>query len=197
MAAAAGWAPGWFPDPTLRHDHRWWDGAAWTAHVADAGVASLDELTTIDADAASPGMSAGASRGARPGTPRAPSPATSRSNDPVAVAALSVAIASVLFALVPGFGLILPTVAIVLAVIARSRIRTSQRTGDGLAISGLIVGIGSLLLAAVISVFAAVLLSGSGGELAGAFAEYVACLEVNSVAECRILLEESLARITG
>ena len=26
---------GWYPDPHGRHSHRWWDGAAWTEHVAD------------------------------------------------------------------------------------------------------------------------------------------------------------------
>jgi hypothetical protein len=113
------------------------------------------------------------------------------------VAALTVAIGSIVFALVPGFGLVLPVAAIVLAVIARSRLRTSGRSGDGLAITGLVVGIGALLLAIIVSVFAAVLLSGSGGELAGAFAEYLTCLETRSAAECRVLLEESLARIDG
>jgi hypothetical protein len=181
MPEGTGWAPGWFSDPTRRHDHRWWDGAAWTAHVADAGVAAFDEL-------GSPPVA---------GTERSgPAPATGRS-DPVAVAALAVSIGSIVFAVIPGFGVVLPIAAIVLAVIARSRIRTSGRSGDGLAVAGLVVGIGSLLLALIVSVFAAVLLSGSGGELAGAFAEYVACLEVRTPAECRVLLEESLARITG
>ena len=35
-------APGWFPDPTKRHEQRYWDGAQWTANVADAGQASVD-----------------------------------------------------------------------------------------------------------------------------------------------------------
>jgi serine/threonine protein kinase len=39
-------AAGWFPDPTERHDHRYWDGAAWTEHVADQGFASVDPLST-------------------------------------------------------------------------------------------------------------------------------------------------------
>ena len=30
--------PGWQPDPTGRHDHRYWDGSRWTDDVADAGV---------------------------------------------------------------------------------------------------------------------------------------------------------------
>lgn len=32
----------WQTDPTGRHDHRYWDGTAWTENVADAGVASID-----------------------------------------------------------------------------------------------------------------------------------------------------------
>jgi hypothetical protein len=37
-------AAGWYPDPRGRHDHRYWDGATWTAHVADAGVADTDPV---------------------------------------------------------------------------------------------------------------------------------------------------------
>jgi hypothetical protein len=36
-------AAGWQPDPFGRHEHRYWDGSAWTAHVSDAGVTSTDE----------------------------------------------------------------------------------------------------------------------------------------------------------
>jgi hypothetical protein len=35
-------APAWHPDPTGRHELRWWDGAAFTDQVADAGVTSTD-----------------------------------------------------------------------------------------------------------------------------------------------------------
>lgn len=34
----------WATDPAGRHQHRWWDGARWTEHVADNGVASVDPL---------------------------------------------------------------------------------------------------------------------------------------------------------
>jgi Protein of unknown function (DUF2510) len=37
-------APGWHPDPTTRHQYRYWDGARWTDDVADGGVASTDPL---------------------------------------------------------------------------------------------------------------------------------------------------------
>jgi HEAT repeat protein len=36
--------PDWYGDPTGRHQHRYWDGARWTHHVADNGKASVDEL---------------------------------------------------------------------------------------------------------------------------------------------------------
>lgn len=36
--------PGWYPDPTGRQDHRWWDGATWTDHASKNGVALLDPL---------------------------------------------------------------------------------------------------------------------------------------------------------
>ena len=36
-------APGWWAaDPFGRHEQRWWDGSAWTDHVADAGATSTD-----------------------------------------------------------------------------------------------------------------------------------------------------------
>lgn len=32
----------WAADPTGRHEHRYWDGTAWTEHVSDGGVESTD-----------------------------------------------------------------------------------------------------------------------------------------------------------
>jgi hypothetical protein len=45
----------WQPDPTGKHDHRWWDGERWTEHVADAGQAGVDPL---DRDVPPPSRSA-------------------------------------------------------------------------------------------------------------------------------------------
>jgi uncharacterized protein YxjI len=33
----------WHPDPTGRHEFRYWDGMTWTHHVSDRGVTSLDD----------------------------------------------------------------------------------------------------------------------------------------------------------
>ncbi|MRS12266.1 MAG: DUF2510 domain-containing protein [Actinobacteria bacterium] len=35
-------AAGWYPDPAARHEQRYWDGAQWTANVADAGQTAVD-----------------------------------------------------------------------------------------------------------------------------------------------------------
>jgi len=41
----------WHPDPTGKHDHRWWDGNTWTEHVADAGEAKVDHLAAGESPA--------------------------------------------------------------------------------------------------------------------------------------------------
>jgi Protein of unknown function (DUF2510) len=34
----------WYPDPSRRHELRYWNGAAWTGDVADQGVTSTDPV---------------------------------------------------------------------------------------------------------------------------------------------------------
>jgi Protein of unknown function (DUF2510) len=51
-------APGWHPDPTSRHQYRYWDGARWTDDVADGGVASTDTLHEASAGATDPNPTA-------------------------------------------------------------------------------------------------------------------------------------------
>jgi hypothetical protein len=45
QAQAVGGAGGsWQPDPSGRHQYRWWDGTSWAADVSDGGVSSRDPL---------------------------------------------------------------------------------------------------------------------------------------------------------
>ena len=37
-----GTAPGWFTDPFVRHEQRYWSGAVWTEHVLDGGTPAID-----------------------------------------------------------------------------------------------------------------------------------------------------------
>ena len=34
--------PGWYRDPSRRHEHRWWDGTSWTQYVITLGLRSID-----------------------------------------------------------------------------------------------------------------------------------------------------------
>jgi hypothetical protein len=43
-AITSGPAPGWFPDPSGRFDHRWWDGTRWTESVSRGGTQTTDPL---------------------------------------------------------------------------------------------------------------------------------------------------------
>jgi hypothetical protein len=44
MAGTSGQPAGWYPDPSGRNDHRYWDGSAWTDQVSRAGVQAVDPL---------------------------------------------------------------------------------------------------------------------------------------------------------
>lgn len=46
----------WQPDPTHRHQLRWWDGGNWTDHVSDNGVAGIDPPGFIASSAAAPAV---------------------------------------------------------------------------------------------------------------------------------------------
>ena len=39
----------WYDDPTGRHQHRYWDGNAWTSHVSDDGIQGTDNIATATA----------------------------------------------------------------------------------------------------------------------------------------------------
>ena len=41
---APDWPPDWYPDPTGRHEVRYFDGATWTEHVANNGLSALDPI---------------------------------------------------------------------------------------------------------------------------------------------------------
>jgi hypothetical protein len=41
-STSSGLAPGWFTDPFVRHEQRYWSGTGWTEHVTDQGVPGID-----------------------------------------------------------------------------------------------------------------------------------------------------------
>ena len=44
IGAAPSVPSGWHPDPTGRHQFRYWDAGQWTHHVSDNGVVSTDPV---------------------------------------------------------------------------------------------------------------------------------------------------------
>jgi uncharacterized protein YxjI len=44
MSEAQAPAPNWYPDPGGKHEHRYWDGSAWTDNVSDGGRQAIDPL---------------------------------------------------------------------------------------------------------------------------------------------------------
>lgn len=44
MASTSDSPAGWYPDPHGHHEHRWWDGIAWTGHVSSHGRQTSDDL---------------------------------------------------------------------------------------------------------------------------------------------------------
>lgn len=43
--------PAWGPDPTGRHELRYWDGLQWTNHVADSGLQGTDDFNGTGSEA--------------------------------------------------------------------------------------------------------------------------------------------------
>jgi hypothetical protein len=252
--------PAWHPDPTGRHDHRWWDGTRWTEHVADAGVASVDPLeggapaqggeasAAASATSAGPqtdelggedrpqgdagpgpdttgeapttetqgvagwgegggpttgwsapeqpaaGLSGGGSPPAAtqpwgPATGGQPSATPAQSStDGLAIAAGIVGIVSLVTSIFV-FGALGGVVAIVLGAIAMGRVKRTGRGGRGMAITGLVTGILSVVVGiAILVVFSQV--------CGGFFGDYQECLrETGGDTEyCDRMMEDRLER---
>lgn len=186
--------PAWYPDPTGLHDHRWWDGVEWTAHVADAGTATLDPLP------ATPGGvgPAGAADPARDATGRTAGTGsgTGASTPGVAVTALVLGIVALLLGWVPFLGAVLGLGALVLAVVAVRR--TRDRPGRGLATGGVLTAALGLTTGVATTVLALlVLVPGAGGGFGAIGREYLACMETRPAEVCEQRLADDVTALLG
>lgn len=183
-------SPAWYPDPTGAHDHRWWDGAEWTDHVADRGIAAMDPVTDAIARV---GAARTTSMTMTDGTRTTDAPAASV-RDRTGTAALIVGLLALPAALMPFLGVIVAGVALTLALIARRRALAEERQVPGVTTGGLVTGSGALLLALIVTWSALSLLT-SGDNLRTVttiMRDYFQCVEDRPVEECRGDLERSL-----
>jgi hypothetical protein len=182
--------PAWYPDPTGAHDHRWWDGAEWTDHVADRGVAAMDPVTDAIARV---GSRPSSSTTTASGAPMTGSAATD-GRDRIGTAALIVGLLALPAALMPFLGVLVAGVALTLALIARRRALADERPVPGVTTGGLVTGSGALLLAVVVTWSALSFLT-SGDNLRTVttiMRDYLECVEERPVDQCRSDLERSL-----
>jgi len=182
MSTSGTWAPGWFRDPTGRHDHRWWDGAEWTSHVADAGVAAIDPVGP-------PPPPSSARR-----TPGPVAHGTGRSGrGPRPATALLIAAVALPSALLPFLGLLAASLSLGIAIAAHRRtdaLPRDRRTGVALVLSGLAV-----TLALITSVNTALLLVRDSEAVGEAMRTYAVCIETRPSSECRAELQLTLTTV--
>ena len=76
--------PGWNPDPTGRHEYRYWDGGRWTDDVSDGGATSVDPVEGAPFPGGGPGAPADATQqyGPQPGPHPGGFPGGGPSHDP-------------------------------------------------------------------------------------------------------------------
>jgi hypothetical protein len=181
--------PAWYPDPTGAHDHRWWDGAEWTSHVADAGVAAREPIDASLQRAATPDP--------RPSSDDVRTTRVSPTRDRVGTASLILGLVALPVALLPFLGLVVAGVAVTLALIARRRAQAESRAVPGVTTGGLATGAGALALALIVSWSALSFLT-SGDNLRAVTAimrDYLVCVEDRPADECRSELEQALTAL--
>ena len=77
----------WQPDPTGRHEHRYWDGQVWTDTVSDAGSTAVD---AYEVAAPTPVVAPTVEPQPAPAAPVAPTAATVPTPSPVPAASPAV-----------------------------------------------------------------------------------------------------------
>jgi hypothetical protein len=136
--------PGWYADPTGRFEHRYWDGGAWTEHVARQGRATTDALDGSTVHTASARETQPIVEQHTGGTAADPSAVAWRPDGP-ARRTNTKAVLSLVLSLVWLFGLG-SVAAIVLGVMARREIRERpDESGSGIATAGIVIGVLGIL----------------------------------------------------
>ncbi len=125
---STGTAPGWHPDPSGRHDFRWFNGHVFTADVADDGARGFDPDLTP-----SPSVERGRGRAA-------------------ALTSLTLAVVAVTISWMPFLvvlGVAAALSAIVLGIVAAARLRPGPDSGRRIAVAGIACAVVALGLSGI------------------------------------------------
>lgn len=125
---SAGAAPGWRPDPSGRHDFRWFNGDVFTADVADDGTRGFDPDLTP-----SPSVERGSGRAA-------------------ALTSLTLAVVAVTISWMPFLvvlGVAAALSAIVLGILAAARLQPGPGSGRRIAAAGITCAVVALGLSGI------------------------------------------------
>jgi len=153
--------PGWHPDPTGRHELRYFNGAAWTGDIADAGARGVDPVgwigpTSPTAQTGQVGQIGGPRTG---GTPDAPAPAAAWAGAPARRRASGLAIAGMVLGIVgvvTGLAVVVfyasavcGVLALIFGLVSRRRAHLAGLRTDGVTTAALVLGPIALVLSVV------------------------------------------------
>jgi hypothetical protein len=154
---------GWFPDPEDPANLRYWDGTAWTEHRHPAQPADVPVAPTVEAaPAAAPQFAYSPTAAPGYAAPYGAAPAYGAAPQNVlALVGLILAIVGAVLGLIVGiFVLVAIAGAIVsiLGFVQANKMRAAGTPNDrrGLALAGIIVGFGGLLLTILVTVGTAI-----------------------------------------
>jgi hypothetical protein len=172
--------PGWYEDPSRRHEYRYWDGLRWTDQVANAGITSTDAVPRRESPVeGASGSTSAPTRSDRQAAHRE-APAPSRSPGGRSTGAIVVLAGGAVLIL----GALLPWATASVGFISVSKAGTS---GDG--VITLVIGLGVLAIGWVAlgrrPHRAAVILGLVAGGIAGAVAIYDIADVSNAISQTR------------
>lgn len=158
---------GWFPDPEDPANLRYWDGTAWTEHRHPVDPAGAPVAPTVDAAPAAapaPQFAYSPTAGAAPGyaAPYGAAPAYGAAPQNVlALVGLILAIVGAVLGLIVGIFVLVAiagAVVSILGFVQANKMRAAGTPNDrrGLALAGIIVGFGGLLLTILVAIGTAI-----------------------------------------
>lgn len=178
MANDSGVTPGWYADPLRRFELRWFNGADWTADVANGEHRFVDPQGTRVLPAGDAATRSATGSTADPAT----TPSGSSAGNPIASAAMALGIVAVAISWLP-FVVVLGFVAALLAIaFGTIGLRRAGTTGDGRgrAIAGIATG-ASAIVAATIGVALSIITLNAYDEYLEPVAHEVAITECTLV----------------